>query len=106
MYKVFLPMPTIIFDGAIKSAGVDYATDKEGNVESGKAPKMVYFTLNSKVNEDEFSELGPMDDPLLLGYSMATLYLYNRSVPELEKALVEKGAPLMKQARITVEWEE
>ena len=105
-YKAFLLMPVIIFDGAIKSAGIDYAVDKEGTVLKDKHPARIYFTLNSKVNEDEFTELGPEDDPLLLGLSMATLYIYNRSVPELEKALNERKAPLMKVARITIEYED
>ena len=92
-------MPVLTFHGRVSSVGFDKEKDGEGNVVEGGTTAMNYLTVKFNPPDDEFSELGAADDPLNLKGPHATLFIYNMTIPNIEKAL------LYGKAKLTVEFE-
>lgn len=82
-------MGILTFTGRVRSFGWDPPTDKEGNVIPGEPTKMNYITVEFHAPEDEFSDLGAADDPLMLKKPHAVLYLYNMTVPVIREDKVK-----------------
>ena len=90
----------LTFHGRVRSFGYDYAKDKNGNAKPDEPMAMNYWTIQFEAPEDEFIDLGPPNDPLLEKRPHAVLYVYNMTVPDIEKT------KLYGNAKISIQFEE
>lgn len=88
-------MPRLVFHGYVKTFGHDAAKDGGGNVLVGEPSAMNYWTIRFEAPEDEFTDLGAPDDPLMEKKPHAVLYIYNMTIPDIEKTIVGGKAKIV-----------